>query len=141
MNIKQLSIGFICGVVTFIFLLLMFDFLGANSKFFVMLNNNFSGSSLYLLLSLHDFIFIMLLFFICNYLIYRWLNISLTTAISAQLVIAILAIGVNLAGASRYMNNTAYFSYTVFITFLIAIGSLVSFLVIRKLFVRKIVAD
>jgi len=141
MNIKQLSIGFVFGVVTFILLLLMFDFLGANSKFFVMLNNNFSGSSLYLLLSLHDFIFIMLLFFICNYLIYRWLNISLTTAISAQLVIAILAIGVNLAGASRYMNNTAYFSYTVFITFLIAIGSLVSFLVIRKLFVRKIVAD
>lgn len=141
MNIKQLSIGFVFVVVTFILLLLMFDFLGANSKFFVMLNNNFSGSSLYLLLSLHDFIFIMLLFFICNYLIYRWLNISLTTAISAQLVIAILAIGVNLAGASRYMNNTAYFSYTVFITFLIAIGSLVSFLVIRKLFVRKIVAD
>ena len=132
MNIKSISIGILYGLVLYTLLTLMFDFLGANSPIFMMLDKNFSNSSIYWILSFHDFVFIMLFFFACNYLVYKWLNKNLTTAITAQLVLAALAFLVNLAG-SNYSGNAAYYSYIIFITLVMASGSLASFLVIKRM--------
>ena len=132
MNVKNISIGMFLGVVLFLLLTLMFDFLGANSPIFMMLDKNFSNSSIYWILSFHDFVFIMLFFFAYNYLVYKWVNKNLITAITVQSVLAALAIFVNLAGAG-YSGNTAYYSYSIFITLVVAFGSLGSFLVINRI--------